>query len=659
MSEVGTSRNSEILQTLTSKSLSPKEKVNALVKAAEGDETVRDFIIDTFWCLAGLDAPYYDDSNGQEYTYRSLLNDFLARGDVSDHLVMTRLDLEMLQKHTEKYATIDPALIRKKIIRENTNQVYRQRKFNLFREESEGFAKLIRCLLSDDIHTKMGDAWIKSLIGVFELDPTRVADAKLGALFFRVERGEEEVKLLPAIESLKGLRHMQHLVGMSFSLSSLADSPSFYRMIVLLLKYNVVELEDLMPHVIDRESDATKVIIEKTKDYYTNLVQSLKKFGPSSQVLTCIDDQDADCKHPAMMLLGSLLDEGQWPAAQKIILHLYSYDIDPLVCDVGILRKVRAYMLEYVTKAYDCVCKSPINISSNTARESSSSTHEPKDAEIPHVFNAEVFFSELLEMYGLVQHSRIFESQDELLFRIVSIVKCFSSSSPALSCRAEIFKMILNCIIVLGRPNVQLSSIIWEVLNSSLHWKERYSLYKEAWDVGMIRSLQSKILEEFGTVSKVINAGKTPSSKPLSVIQGLITTSYKASHYLKRTSADNIQTMAPALAKNAGLLSPLSTMKVLITIVGNYENMGELVISGMQNWGPLGRDVVGYEMRNFLTMNKVAGSQVGFQVFASTFYRDFCDVEVEGILEFLYEDFGQGNVTNLELLRELLTVAGR
>lgn len=65
----------------------------------------------------------------------------------------------------------------KKYVRTKTKLFYKQQKFNLLREESEGYAKLI----IDLSNASVGSAdscitHVRSLIGYFDLDPNRVLD---------------------------------------------------------------------------------------------------------------------------------------------------------------------------------------------------------------------------------------------------------------------------------------------------------------------------------------------------------------------------------------------------------------------------------------------------------------------------------------------------
>jgi len=92
-------------------------------------------------------------------------------------LVAERLEIGVLNS-----LGIVSNMFQKKTVRANTNLYYRQTKFNLLREESEGWAKLMSevfSALEDD--TSPQGLWnnIQAMIGFFALDPLRVLDVIL------------------------------------------------------------------------------------------------------------------------------------------------------------------------------------------------------------------------------------------------------------------------------------------------------------------------------------------------------------------------------------------------------------------------------------------------------------------------------------------------
>lgn len=67
-----------------------------------------------------------------------------------------------------------------------TKNLFEQQKFNLFREESEGYTKLLveLLLVRDKDSKEILEKNVFSLIGYFDLDPNRVIDIILEALVF-------------------------------------------------------------------------------------------------------------------------------------------------------------------------------------------------------------------------------------------------------------------------------------------------------------------------------------------------------------------------------------------------------------------------------------------------------------------------------------------
>ncbi|KDD71454.1 hypothetical protein H632_c4992p0, partial [Helicosporidium sp. ATCC 50920] len=84
-------------------------------------------------------------------------------------------------------AVPDKTLWRKKEVRVNTRLCYNQRKFNLLREESEGYAKLATLLGQrgrGGLRPEFEGALVlevRALIGFFDLDPARACSAVLAA----------------------------------------------------------------------------------------------------------------------------------------------------------------------------------------------------------------------------------------------------------------------------------------------------------------------------------------------------------------------------------------------------------------------------------------------------------------------------------------------
>uniref|UniRef100_A0A1I7X9F2 G_PROTEIN_RECEP_F1_2 domain-containing protein n=1 Tax=Heterorhabditis bacteriophora TaxID=37862 RepID=A0A1I7X9F2_HETBA len=95
---------------------------------------------------------------------------------ISDQIIpgeLLRIELEILEAGS--------AVNKQQLVRLKTRLYFKQSKFNLLREESEGYAKLITELLDggDTVSSKAMMTRVLCLIGQFNLDPNRVTDIVL------------------------------------------------------------------------------------------------------------------------------------------------------------------------------------------------------------------------------------------------------------------------------------------------------------------------------------------------------------------------------------------------------------------------------------------------------------------------------------------------
>lgn len=469
-------------------------------------------------------------------------------------------------------------------------------------------------------------------------------------------KADPEANLENQIESLRELKHIQHLIGLTLPTHDVA----FYYTVAILVKNNIVDLDQLMPHFL---SDMDE-LVQKTNEHYTELIKILKKFGPSSK----IPNETHDLDHPILLLLGVLLDLGCCDVAHALLRRVYAAKIDPLICNTGLMAKARKFLTRLVEEIYT----PPPN-----------TMFENEDGEVKDIESKENYsstkFTALMNFLFLTQHTFIMQDQQTVFYKILSASQSYIQHQSSQDDRMKLFKMLLYILNTVPNPSndsscsIQIHATLWDMIRNNMAWRERYALYADAWEWGSIsvRDLQSHVMKKYliagsnADLNKILprvdGDDENKKWKPMSVLQTLITSSYQASYILKRTSRENVHTMVPKLAKMAALTSPLSTIKVLMSIVGNYENMGELMLrdlNGLSYWGRLGCDVVTYEFRCRLEQNKAQSA--GLQVFMSSFYHvcSELDVELDGVLEFVCHDIRQANVGNVELLRGLLSVAG-
>ena len=94
---------------------------------------------------------------------------------------------------------------------------YKQQKFNLFREECEGYSKLIAELNKDFSETTPAETLevIKSIIGYFNLDPNRVLDVILESFECQLDQHAFFIELLRLFTP--DSQTMNELLGFKFN----------------------------------------------------------------------------------------------------------------------------------------------------------------------------------------------------------------------------------------------------------------------------------------------------------------------------------------------------------------------------------------------------------------------------------------------------------
>uniref|UniRef100_UPI00358DF603 THO complex subunit 2 isoform X2 n=1 Tax=Myxine glutinosa TaxID=7769 RepID=UPI00358DF603 len=250
----------------------------------------------------------------------------------SEVLLKERLDSDTL----ETLGLIKQASqFNQKSVKIKTKLFYKQQKFNLLREENEGYAKLITELCQDlcgGISSDVVLENIKSLIGCFNLDPNRVLDVILEAFECRPEHAQDFY--LPLLESNMYMCEPQtlcHILGFKFRYyrEPGRETPtSLYRVTALLLQHQLIDLEDLYVHLMPPDSE----MIEQHKHEVSDARQLLKKINLVVLSSEKSDEKEKERekereevpkdKFPGLQKLGlleALLHVGDWNHARAIM----------------------------------------------------------------------------------------------------------------------------------------------------------------------------------------------------------------------------------------------------------------------------------------------------------------------------------------------------
>merc|ERR1712226_47157 len=199
-------------------------------------------------------------------------------------LLRLRLDPEIL--YVTRLTQLSPPYYNRRYNQIRTSLYYKQKRFNLAREESEGFSKLITelSLFLDDSTYQVPDAvdTIKSLIGCFRLDGNKVLNCILVAVEHTSTPEEQEklVKFLKLyIKDADDGSTPGNLIAFGLENTKAHDAEkttlqrcpeTFFRMIALLIREKIITIEQIWPKMKPED--------EKICNTYTDsLEQSVKQ----------------------------------------------------------------------------------------------------------------------------------------------------------------------------------------------------------------------------------------------------------------------------------------------------------------------------------------------------------------------------------------------
>jgi hypothetical protein len=196
------------------------------------------------------DFLYVDDASEQSLEYKRLM--VISEGLFYEKVLSAAAAIQILDSKflCELDMIKSVEAFEKSITRYKTTQMYMQKKFNLFREESEGYSKLI-VALSQHLDSPISDSdvlyqQISSLIGVFDLDPNRVLDVLLD----RYEHVPNNIDMFNLVKRFNS-ETIVHIIGFKFQNEFLSQRKNYNLALIAakLIKEKVFQIESLYVHV--------------------------------------------------------------------------------------------------------------------------------------------------------------------------------------------------------------------------------------------------------------------------------------------------------------------------------------------------------------------------------------------------------------------------
>ncbi|XP_062040243.1 THO complex subunit 2 isoform X4 [Lepus europaeus] len=311
--------------------LKHEQASNVLNDISEFREDMPSILADVF-CILDIETNCLEEKSKRDYFTQLVLACLYL---VSDTVLKERLDPETLEslgliKQSQQF--------NQKSVKIKTKLFYKQQKFNLLREENEGYAKLIAELGQDLSGNATSDLIlenIKSLIGCFNLDPNRVLDVILEVFECRPEHDDFFISLLESYMSMCEPQTLCHILGFKFKFyqEPNGETPSsLYRVAAVLLQFNLIDLDDLYVHLLPadncimdehkREIVEAKQIVRKL----TMVVLSSEKMDEREREKEKEEEKvDKPPDNQKLGLLEALLKIGDWQHAQNIMDQMPPY----------------------------------------------------------------------------------------------------------------------------------------------------------------------------------------------------------------------------------------------------------------------------------------------------------------------------------------------
>lgn len=193
----------------------------------------------------------------------------------------------------------------------------------MFREESEGYAKLITELNQDDhVSAKKTLEIIKSLIGCFNLDPNRVLDIILESFETRPEQHAMYIALL-RVYMPKG-NVICEVLGYKYRYFADRKTPrSLYIITALLLQSGLIVLDDIYSWLSPNDKTLIgewEADLEEAKEHVRKLnIVSTNKDKEAEPEVERDDSEEKYLLNQKWNLCESLFFVGDWTTAQKVL----------------------------------------------------------------------------------------------------------------------------------------------------------------------------------------------------------------------------------------------------------------------------------------------------------------------------------------------------
>ncbi|XP_043830646.1 THO complex subunit 2-like [Dromiciops gliroides] len=540
---------------------------------------------------------------------------------VSEKILKERLEPETLEslgliKQSQQF--------NQKSVKIKTKLFYKQQKFNLLREENEGYAKLIAELgqdLSGNITSGLILENIKSLIGCFNLDPNRVLDIILEVYECRPEHDEFFVSLIQSYLYLCEPETLSHILGFRFKFyqDPNGETPSsLYRVVAVLLQHNLTDLEDLCVHLLVDNSN-----LEEHKQQ-TGLKEYCKMEPHDNQKLG---------------LLEALLKIGDWQNAQNIM--------DQMPLFYATTQRAIAFALCQLIHVTIEPLYQRLGIPMGAKRKRVLFLENKKNKRAPK--QVENFEDLRKEVFSMLSHLGPNLSHDAILFaKVVRLGKAFMKEFQSdgnnedkekmeilFSCLLSITDQVLLPSLTLMDCNACMSEELWGMFKT-FPYQYRYRLYGQ-WK------------------------NETYDTHP-NLIKAKAQTVDRAKYIMKRLTKENVKPSGRRIGKLSHC-NPTILFDYILSQIQKYDNLITPVVDSLKYLTSLNYDVLAYCIIEALANPEkermkhddttISSWLQSLACFCGAVFRKY-PIEIAGLLQYVANQLKAGKSFDLLILKEVV-----
>ena len=614
----------------------------------------------------------------------------------------------------------DEAAVKTKLIKCNTQLMYRQQKYNLLREESEGYSKLLTLLCTIPAPPLDASAHIRhitSVIGYFDLDPNRVLDITLDAF-------EHQLWNMSFVDVLQIFKKgsIVHILGFKFSryhvsstdvssAENKAPTPkggesgpqadkaapaadpcaagaphSLYLLAVVLIAHRLVDLPLLIPYLSPSSADTGSFC--QAEEF--KIISELKSFGVVSLSSKGADKSSTTATSSAPVIASALPSVGAYAngnqlfgmlaAAYEMKLWDLGSELQDFLltggchCASSFCDEVKQSLIELVLwrteSMYAAIGFRNFKLGSSLPSKVS---NENKDS-IPNLPGQCTQVRDLNDFIGTIGPmlyclSHHLGTSPELYTRCCRILEKLVRRSDSTDTEPGAMEIVGECSNVPSDVTHLLSNVILPALTRSKSVAAPFS--QMLWSV--VRHLPFQVRfslyhdwEGCGLGKDGLNPASGQEKKDPILCFAEVKVLVYAKSQLKRLSKDNVKQMSRTLS-NATHSCPLISYTHILNSIQVFDNLIPFVVDALKYTTDLSRDVMAYALIIQLQKDseKLKPGDTHYSQwfsslakFVATFYRKYPSTCLEGLLHFLVGSLSKGESLDLLVLRELLTKMG-